>query len=567
MPEFLYAECANLTCTSGYTDLTDFSVESIRLLPSEIWAVGEEMNGWGDYPASYSYRVLRAILMWDASSLLCLSKWVIMNSPKYGVIIDSAMRDHIVLLFKLCFKAVIREATKFSSSLFTGEGKEELDADKSKFDCPVLNGVSRWLGFQLSVLYGEQNGKFFSINMLKQCVLDSALKSSVFPVVEKTMESPELKGVDGKLEGAIEKTEGDEPKIRENGKDVRNSTISVSQVVAAVATLYERSWLERKIKALRDWPPLTSYQRIVEHEHISRRANDERKERSDYRPVIEHDGLLFQQTQNQDSNRIKTREELLAEERDYKRRRMSYRGKKMKRSTTQVMRDIINEYMEDIKQARNVADGTKEVILRASVHDSSLNVAESEKNQSTFGGSREDSHGYRDQTHFHDRRSMDFVEKYRGDDKQYRYDSQQHHGLPENHRNIKRSRKERRDYSRSPGQPHSSSGRSIKRGRPHRKDYSTSPDKQRRDSHAEGHRTRRGNKDDPEITEENFPRSSDRSCSMSYRQNSHRREENEHNSEHRYRNTRHRGSISATSHREFEDRYTPSESRDTFEDA
>lgn len=33
---------------------------------------------------------------------------------------------------------------------------------------------------------------------------------------------------------------------------------------------------------------------------------------------------------------MKTREELLAEERDYKRRRMSYRGRKVKRTTTQV---------------------------------------------------------------------------------------------------------------------------------------------------------------------------------------------------------------------------------------
>lgn len=33
---------------------------------------------------------------------------------------------------------------------------------------------------------------------------------------------------------------------------------------------------------------------------------------------------------------MKTREELLAEERDYKRRRMSYRGKKLKRTAKEV---------------------------------------------------------------------------------------------------------------------------------------------------------------------------------------------------------------------------------------
>jgi len=35
-------------------------------------------------------------------------------------------------------------------------------------------------------------------------------------------------------------------------------------------------------------------------------------------------------------DKMKTREELLAEERDYKRRRMSYRGKKVKRTPRQV---------------------------------------------------------------------------------------------------------------------------------------------------------------------------------------------------------------------------------------
>ena len=39
---------------------------------------------------------------------------------------------------------------------------------------------------------------------------------------------------------------------------------------------------------------------------------------------------------HQETNKTKTREELLAEERDYKRRRMSYRGKKGKKTAVQV---------------------------------------------------------------------------------------------------------------------------------------------------------------------------------------------------------------------------------------
>lgn len=44
-----------------------------------------------------------------------------------------------------------------------------------------------------------------------------------------------------------------------------------------------------------------------------------------------------------DSGKSKTREELLAEERDYKRRRMSYRGKKAKRNRTEVCKLLLTD--------------------------------------------------------------------------------------------------------------------------------------------------------------------------------------------------------------------------------
>lgn len=256
LPRFLHT----LAGTNESIHFTGLYVESIKLLPSEIWAVREEMNSWGDYPGAYSCRVLRIILRLGTSSLSSLSKWIIMNSPNYGIIIDLAMADHIVLLFKLCLKAIITEATGFANSIFT---EKELCGDKRDFDCPVLNSGLRWLGFQLSVLYGELNGRLFTINILKQCVLDSARNSSVFHVAGNPVEYPNLTEVDSKLEMEIGKTESGDRRIEENGKSINNSIISVSQVAAAVAALHERSWLERKIKALRDSQPLTAYQRYA----------------------------------------------------------------------------------------------------------------------------------------------------------------------------------------------------------------------------------------------------------------------------------------------------------------
>ena len=36
-----------------------------------------------------------------------------MNSTKYGVIIDTYMRDHVFLLYRLSMKAVVKEARGF----------------------------------------------------------------------------------------------------------------------------------------------------------------------------------------------------------------------------------------------------------------------------------------------------------------------------------------------------------------------------------------------------------------------------------------------------------------------
>lgn len=255
LPGFLSAECANFIHDNACLDDKGFDFETIRFLPSEIWAVRNEVEAWVDCPSSYSFRVLRCMLRLWKSNLLCLRTWVMSNSPKYGVVIDSAMRDHVVLLFRICLKAVIREAIVFSDLLFSNKRK-----DKNVFDCPVLVEVMTWLGSQLAVLYGKLSGKFFALNMLKQCVLDSALSSSFFPLMEKAKELPELK--DGKLEGPIGK--GGENERNSLVDDcVESSMIFVSQVAAAVAALYERYWLDEKIKILRDTRPLTACQRYA----------------------------------------------------------------------------------------------------------------------------------------------------------------------------------------------------------------------------------------------------------------------------------------------------------------
>ncbi|KAI3807733.1 hypothetical protein L1987_23667 [Smallanthus sonchifolius] len=368
LPAVLSAECADFAIdgNDGLTDTIDGLFTRnylVKLLPSEYCNVRTEINQWNDYPSFYSLGVIRSIVccccyIYQHEHLM---EWMLVNSPYYGVVIDVFMRDHIFLLFRLCMKAVAREATGYLVSVSKGERT----GGGYSFGCPVLSRVMLWLGSQFGILYGEMNGNLFTVNMLKQFLLNGSSKSLIL-----YDESSGLSDFNGETESVNGRKD-----IDGSGKGM----ILVSQVAAAVAALHERFAFETRIKAIRASRFVPVYQRVQEHEYISRKADEERKKRSNYRPIIEHDGVLWHRGGNQDSNKNKSQEELLAEERDYKRRRMSYRGKKMKRSTTQVMRDIIDEYMEEIKHAN--MDGQLVDATNLASEPSSISNVHADKNR------------------------------------------------------------------------------------------------------------------------------------------------------------------------------------------
>ncbi|MCL7033769.1 hypothetical protein MKW94_017944 [Papaver nudicaule] len=366
IPRSLYMLC------SDFSDEEDAKVERREcmkmIMPSELWAVRSEMEVWYEYPVSYSYIVNRVCQCLGFAKECDILNWIIMNSPRYGIVIDVHMRDHIYMLLKLCMKAIEREACRTYKLMLTGnEGGRELDLKSLRFDCPVLLEVMKWLSSQFTVLYGEVNGKLFSKELLKWCLLNVASSSLLYPLNDK---GGTVCGKEGLSVGCVNDDKGSSELVGSIGCGnvkvevpdekcnaealVYESSVSVSHVTAAVAALHERSLLEEKIKGLRLAGSLPKSQLLREYLDVSTRAPEERRKRPNYRPILEHDGLLWQRYHNKDSNKSKTREELLAEERDYKRRRMSYRGKKVKRSKTEVLRDIIEVHMNEIKQAGGI---------------------------------------------------------------------------------------------------------------------------------------------------------------------------------------------------------------------
>ncbi|XP_028770637.1 U11/U12 small nuclear ribonucleoprotein 48 kDa protein [Neltuma alba] len=364
LPGILSIECF------GFVKANDIEIkyserEHLGILPSEYWTIKKEVDAWDDYPTTCSHGVLRAIGGVGITKACDFMRWIMANSPRYGVVIDMPMGQHIFLLFSLCLKSILREALNTLDVL----NNQLLELDCS--ECPVLVRSSAWLTSQISILYGSTKGKLFVLDLLKMCTLDGASALLLYTFGKADIEAPPFKekfrnqniaGMDMKGAKYDILQEGNAHSGQNNVVDgtICSCNVSISQVAAAIAALHERSLLEDRMKRLWFSQQSNKFQLVAEHCYLTEKANEERKKRPNYRAVIDYDGLPRQQSSNMGTTGVKTREELLAEERDYKRRRMSYRGKKIKRSTVQVMRDIIEEYMEEIKQAGGVGSPMKQ---------------------------------------------------------------------------------------------------------------------------------------------------------------------------------------------------------------
>lgn len=266
LPVILSLQCSNFVCNED-REMKIFEQKYWRIVPSDFWAIRTEIEAWNECPVMYSYRVLYAFPGLNMTKECDLARWVVANSPRYNVVIDVAMGDHISLLFRLCLKAAMRDACTTLSNLDT-----EMISGSKNFYCPVLVQAFKWLSSQISILYGEINGKLFALNILKQCILDAASGLLIFPLEQKATiahssgEAFQCHDADGSAIGGAD----NQTLFQRNANGKHNSTygesltsksISVSQVAASIAALHERSLVEEKIRGRHLSRSLTNYQR------------------------------------------------------------------------------------------------------------------------------------------------------------------------------------------------------------------------------------------------------------------------------------------------------------------
>ncbi|KAI5077128.1 hypothetical protein GOP47_0006952 [Adiantum capillus-veneris] len=342
-----------------WDELTSQSFDTDRevrgtLLPSRYWLVSKEMVEWKVLPKKLTSDQLKAIAGLPLVQQADLKKWLLTHARSYGVTCSRFLADHIVILLVFCLRAIYREAAVLIDS------GEKLGL----VDCRTLHQTASWLSIQLSSLNGAACSANLVLGFYKYAFRRSAycsvrsLQRSNLEGVQKV----ESVKVDGrKSSGAgLEQESHNHPRSSseactdrsDQSSCVGEGVLCLQHLAAAILTLHAQA-VHDKFRAF-DLVTCSPDQRSALHTMVTNKAAEVRSTRADYRAVLEHDGLMWQRPQNQDFKTNKTKEELLAEERDYKRRRMSYRGKKVQRTPAEVLRDIIEGHMEDIIAAGGI---------------------------------------------------------------------------------------------------------------------------------------------------------------------------------------------------------------------
>lgn len=265
LPAFLSSECSDFVAESS-VDEEEKKFIVFSILPSDFFSLRREVSAWIHCPVSYSCTVLRVASGLRKVDDLRLKRWVIMNSAVSGVVIDAAMRDHIFLLLKLCLKVIEREALcnldlHFRKDEFLGRGDHN-------FECPKMVGSLNWLASQLSVLYGDRNGNYFAVAMVKESLLCAGSCLMLFTTETDKFRQDGCGSGDGddvnvdKCENVGSQRIGD-LELRKHCQAGSEVYVSVSQVIAAVSALHERSLLEEQIKFLRFGRSITKAQLYV----------------------------------------------------------------------------------------------------------------------------------------------------------------------------------------------------------------------------------------------------------------------------------------------------------------
>eukprot|EP00850_Spirogloea_muscicola_P017503 SM000151S01491 [mRNA] locus=s151:160316:164029:+ [translate_table: standard] len=280
----------------------------VALSAARLWQADREIAGWQTVPPAYSPTVAAVVVALprlasvhvEAAMLALAAAWL---PPCAAACFGTLLR---VALGRVAVEA---------AAAMPGSGGDK------PIPCPVLAKQARWLAGHAAVLCGPATAAATTLALLQHLLLHTIT-----------------------LRGGS--TEADEPELYSPlGEATAEQGSGGSDVAKALTSFYELAVAARHRKeglpdtAAAEW--IRSYDQVVEAAEVERRLRPATTSTASSIAEAAYHANLAAEKEKRDKSTV----ERLAEERDYKRRRISYRAKHGLRTATTMMREIIEKQM------------------------------------------------------------------------------------------------------------------------------------------------------------------------------------------------------------------------------
>eukprot|EP00850_Spirogloea_muscicola_P018716 SM000174S03371 [mRNA] locus=s174:293319:297059:- [translate_table: standard] len=281
---------------------------AVALSAAQLWQADREIAGWQAVPLAYSPTV--------AAVVVALPRLAICDVEAAVLALAAAWLPPIAAA---CFATLVRVAlgcvAMEAAAAMPGSGGSK------PIPCPVLAEQARWLASHAAALCSPATAVATTLALLQHLLLrTTALRDS-------STESDELELYSPLGEATAEQGSG--------GSNVAKALTSFYEL--ALAARHRKEGLPDTAAA--EW--IRSYDQVVEAAEVERRLRPATTSTASSIAEAAYHANLAAEKEKRDKSKV----ERLAEERDYKRRRISYRAKHGLRTATTMMREIIYKQM------------------------------------------------------------------------------------------------------------------------------------------------------------------------------------------------------------------------------
>eukprot|EP00850_Spirogloea_muscicola_P014847 SM000109S14161 [mRNA] locus=s109:287082:290839:+ [translate_table: standard] len=303
----------------------------VALSAARLWQADREIAGWQAVPPAYSPTV--------AAVVVALPRLAISHVEAAVLALAAAwLPPSAAACFATLVRVALGRVAMEAAAAMPGSGGDR------PIPCPVLAKQARWLASHAAALCSLATAGATTLALLQHLLLRTiALLGDSTEADELELCTPTIELPVG--EATAEQGSG--------GIDVAKALTSFYEL--ALAARHRKEGLPDTAAA--EW--IRSYDQVVEAAEVERRLRPATTSTASSIAEAAYQANLAAEKEKRDKSTV----ERLAEERDYKRRRISYRAKHGLRTATTMMREIIEKQMlamsEFLETNKNMESGAR----------------------------------------------------------------------------------------------------------------------------------------------------------------------------------------------------------------